>query len=284
MSLLSASPLLSSLFLTYANRAATLDGPAAPSPIDVEWAEMKTLNNRLQEEVALLRDQLNKETDRTKVAEDCVEALRAQLSSVKCANRDLETEALDERTKLDAITSEYVAYKREAKDTIAELRNTVDKEAVSYPKSPTGDLTLTPQQSARAALSQVIAEQQISLAQLKERNESPRPPPSAVKESPFALLAVKENAINESPPAVKESPTVVKENPPAVKESPSRNNRRRSSALVNVVAQPSISRQQGDLKEPEDVNQKDGTEGKDGPRKEAPAKAQPFTSGWLNSI
>ena len=141
MSLLSASPLLSSLFLTYANRAATLDGPAAPSPIDVEWTEMKTLNNRLQEEVALLRDQLNKETDRAKVAEDCVEALRAQLSSVKCTNRDLETEALDERTKLDAITSEYVTYKKEAKDTIAELRKTVDKEAVSYPSSTARDHT-----------------------------------------------------------------------------------------------------------------------------------------------
>ena len=132
MSLLSASPLLSSLFLTYANRAAALDGPAAPSPVDVEWTEMKTLNNRLQEEVTLLRDQLNKETDRAKVAEDCVEALRAQLSSVKCSNRDLETEALDERNKLERITSEYMAYKKEAKDTIAELRKMVDKEAVSF--------------------------------------------------------------------------------------------------------------------------------------------------------
>ena len=136
MSLLSASPLLSSLFLTYANRAATLDGPPAPSPIDLEWTEMKTLNDRLQEEVASLRAQVNKETDRAKVAEDCVEALRAQLSSVKCANRDLETEALDERTKLEVVTSEYVAYKKEAKDTIAELRDTVDKEAVSSPTPP----------------------------------------------------------------------------------------------------------------------------------------------------
>jgi len=136
MSLLSASPLLSSLFLTYANRAATLDGPAAPSPIDVEWKEMGALNNRLQIEVALLRDQLNKETDRAKVAEDCVEALRAQLSSVKCSIRDLETEVSDERDKLEAITSEYVAYKRETNDTIAELRKEVDKEAVSCPSFP----------------------------------------------------------------------------------------------------------------------------------------------------
>jgi len=136
MSLLSASPLLSSLFLTYANRAATLDGPPAPSPVDVEWTEMKTLNNRLQEEAALLRDQLKRETDRAKVAEDCVEALRAQLSSVKCANRDLETEALEERIKLEAITSEYTTHKKEAKDTIAELRDTVGKEMVGCLDSP----------------------------------------------------------------------------------------------------------------------------------------------------
>jgi len=212
MSLLSASPLLSSLFLTYANRAATLDGPAAPSPIDVEWMEMKTLNNRLQEEVALLRDQLNKETDRAKVAEDCVEALRAQLSSVKCTNRDLETEALDERSKLDAITSEYMTYKKEAKDTIAELRKTVDKEA-----------------SARAALSQVIADQQTSLAQLKGQSVNPSPDP---------------------PPVV-------------IKESLGRGNRKRNSPTsVSAAVQSSAKNQQGDPKQPEVNDQKDGAEGK----------------------
>jgi len=225
MSLLSASPLLSSLFLTYANRAAALDGPAAPSPIDVEWTEMKTLNNRLQEEVASLRDQLNKEVDRAKVAEDCVEALRAQLSSVKCANRDLETEVSDERAKLDAITSEYLTYKKETKNIIAELRNTVDKEAVSCPNSSGRDL-LTPQQGARAALSQVIAEQQISLARLKEQNESPCPPPSAVKESPIR------NSQKRGPPNW-------------------------GSSSVILMGQSSVNKQQADLKQPVDANQRD---------------------------
>ena len=131
MSLLAASPLLSSLFLTYANRAATLDGPPAPSPIDVEWTEMKSLNNRLQEEVTLLRAQLTKETDRAEMAEDCVEALRSQLSSVKDANRDLEVAVSHERTRLETITAEYAKHKKETEGTITELRNTVDKETVS---------------------------------------------------------------------------------------------------------------------------------------------------------
>ena len=136
MSLLAASPLLSSLFLTYANKAAALDCPPAPSPIDTEWIEMKTQNNRLQEEVALLRVQLDKETDRAKMAEDCVEALRAQLSSVKCTNNDLEMAVSDERAKLRAITSEYAEHKKETEDTISELRTTVGREAVSCSNSP----------------------------------------------------------------------------------------------------------------------------------------------------
>jgi len=245
MSLLSASPLLSSLFLTYANRAATLDGPAAPSPIDVEWTEMKELNSRLQEEVASLRDQLNKELDRAKVAEDCVEALRAQLSSVKSANRDLETEVSDERARLDKITSEYLTHKKETKNTIAELRNTVDKEAVSCPISPTRD-PLTPQQSARAALSQVIAEQQISLAQLKEQNESPCPPPTVI----------------------------------------TRNYKKQ--ARSNAPSNPSANKQQADLKQPEDANQKDGVEGKDstpnGVLMVGSKQPQPALGSWFKNV
>ena len=131
MSLLAASPLLSSLFLTYANRAAALDGPPTPTPIDREWSEMKALNTRLQEEISSLRAQLEKETDRAKVAEDCVEALRTQVSSFKDANYNLETEVSNERAKLGAITLEYAEHKKEAADTIAVLRDTVDKEAVS---------------------------------------------------------------------------------------------------------------------------------------------------------
>jgi chromosome segregation ATPase len=131
MSLLAASPLLSSLFLTYANRAATLDGSPTPSPIDKEWAEMKASNKSLQDEVESLRAQLHKETERAKAAEDCVDALRAQLSSVKNANCDLETALVDERVKLGEITTEYEEHKKEATRTIAELRVNMDKEAVS---------------------------------------------------------------------------------------------------------------------------------------------------------
>lgn len=160
MSLLAASPFLSGLFLTYANRAATIDVPPTPSPTDQEWMEMKALNNRLREEIALLRDQSTKETDRARAAEGYVEALRAQLSSVKDTNRDLEAAVSDERAKFEAITLEYADYKKETAGTIAELQSSVDKEA-----------------GARTALSQIIAEQQVTLASLKEKNEPPPLPP-----------------------------------------------------------------------------------------------------------
>ena len=185
MSLLAASPLLSSLFLTYANRAAALDGPPTPSPIDEEWSEMKALNTHLQEEVASLRAQLEKETDRANTAEDCVEAFRAQIASLKDANRDLEEGMSDERTNLRMMSLLQAKHEKEAASTIAELRSVVEKEAVSNVHSLREITQLTSGQGARAALSQVIADQQISLAQLKEKNESPSPlahtPPNRAK-------------------------------------------------------------------------------------------------------
>ena len=130
MSLLAANPLLSSLFLTYANRAAALDGPPTSSPIDREWSEMKALNSRLQEEVASLRAQLEKETDRAKTAEDWVEAFRAQIASLRDANRDLEEEMSDERTNVRITNLGHAKHKKEAASTIAVLRGAMEKEAV----------------------------------------------------------------------------------------------------------------------------------------------------------
>ena len=120
MSLLAASPLLSSLFLTYANRAATLE-----------------------EEVVSLRAQLNDKTDLARTAEDRVEDLCAQLSVVKGTNRDLEVAISSERARLEAITSEYAEHKKEAEGTIAELSKKVDKEGVSRIDSPIGNPHLT---------------------------------------------------------------------------------------------------------------------------------------------
>jgi len=174
MSLLAASPLLSNLFLTYANKAATLDGPSAPSPIDLEWTEMKAVNGRLQEEVASLRALLEKETERAKVAEDCVGALRAQVSSFRDTNGELEKAVTEEGDRADEISFEFAKYKRDTAGTITELRETAEKEA-----------------GARAALSQVIADQQVSLAQFKVMIAGPYPDPTPARERPVAREQMK---------------------------------------------------------------------------------------------
>jgi len=98
MSLLAANPLLSNLFLTYANRAATLE-----------------------EEVVSLRAQLNDRTDRARTAEDRVEDLRARPSVVEGANCNPDTAGSSERAGLEAINSKYAERKKEAENTIAEL-------------------------------------------------------------------------------------------------------------------------------------------------------------------
>ena len=110
MSLLAAR--LSSLFLTYADSAAALDGPPTLSPIDPEWSEMKTLNSSLQEEVASLRAQLEKETGRAKTAEDRVEAFHAQIASLKDTNRVLEEQMSDEHTNLRIMSLEHTKHEK----------------------------------------------------------------------------------------------------------------------------------------------------------------------------
>ena len=98
MSFLASGPLVSRLFLTYANRAATLE-----------------------EEVVLLRAQLNDRADRARTVEDRVEDLRVQPSVVKCTNCNPDTAGSSERARLEAIIPKYVEHK-EAENTIAELK------------------------------------------------------------------------------------------------------------------------------------------------------------------
>jgi hypothetical protein len=116
------------------------------------------------------------ETDRAKTAEDCVEAHRVQITSLKDANRDLEEEMSDERTNLRVMGVKHEIHEKETASAIAELRSAVEKEVVSRERSLQEITQLTSRQGARAALSQVIAGQQMSLARLKEKNGSPIPP------------------------------------------------------------------------------------------------------------
>ena len=82
---------------------------------------------------------------------------------------------------MEATTLEYAEYK-EAAGTIAELRETAVKEAVSRIDFSWEVRYLTLRQGARADLSQVIADQQVALTQLKEKNDCSCSTQAATKE------------------------------------------------------------------------------------------------------
>jgi regulator of replication initiation timing len=87
MSLLYLSPLLSSLFISYANRATALESAsAAPSPGSEEWKTLQTTIITLQEENKKLKSENREMAEKLEVAEASQEAFRSQASSLKETN------------------------------------------------------------------------------------------------------------------------------------------------------------------------------------------------------
>ena len=84
ISLLSSSPLLSSLFISYANRAAALESATAtPSPDSEEWKALQTIIAALREENEELRSEKNEVMGQFEAATASQEAFRSQISSLK---------------------------------------------------------------------------------------------------------------------------------------------------------------------------------------------------------
>jgi len=85
MSLLSLSPLLSNLFISYAKRAAALESVSVtPSPESEEWKVLQTDTIAiLQEENEKLRSTNREVTEKLAAAEASQEAFRSQVSFLK---------------------------------------------------------------------------------------------------------------------------------------------------------------------------------------------------------
>ena len=82
MELLSSSPLLASLFVSYANQAAALESASAiPSPESEEWKALQNTTAALQEEVEKLKSENIEIVERSKASVDSQEAFRSRLSS-----------------------------------------------------------------------------------------------------------------------------------------------------------------------------------------------------------
>ena len=111
MSLLSSSPLLASLFVSYANQVATLESAAAtPSPESEEWKALQDTITTLQEEVERLKSENGEMTKGMQSAEASQEAFHSQVLSLKEVN----TSQLDE---IDSLRAELI----EAKEKYARL-------------------------------------------------------------------------------------------------------------------------------------------------------------------
>jgi molecular chaperone GrpE (heat shock protein) len=85
MTLLSSSPLLASLFLSYANQAAVLESSTLPTESE-EWETLGNTVVRLQEEVNKLKPENTEMMERLTAAAASLEAFRSQVTSLKEVN------------------------------------------------------------------------------------------------------------------------------------------------------------------------------------------------------
>ena len=129
MALLSSSPLLASLFVSYANQAATLESAfATPSPESKEWKVLQNTVVMLQEEIKDLQSENLGATEGLKAAEASQEAFRSQVSSLKEVNvaqqddiKSLRAELAEAREKYDRLVVDSNADKAALQDQVTVL-------------------------------------------------------------------------------------------------------------------------------------------------------------------
>ena len=85
MALLSSSPLLASLFVSYANQAAAFES-STPSTESEEWKALENTISRLQEEIDKLKPEKHAMTERLAVSAASLGAFRSQVASLNKVN------------------------------------------------------------------------------------------------------------------------------------------------------------------------------------------------------
>jgi chromosome segregation ATPase len=127
ITLLSLSPLLTSLFVSYANQAAALESTSAqPSPESEEW-------NVLQHTIATLQDEIRKlkleNLDLTKGLE-LAEVFRSSLEAVNATQQDdiesLQAELTKAKEKYDQLMADSDAAKTAHQTCVLELKACLD--------------------------------------------------------------------------------------------------------------------------------------------------------------
>jgi len=118
MSLLSLSPLLSSLFISYASRVAALESASAtPSPESEEWKALQTTVATLREENERLESETREMAGKLDVAEASREAFRSQVLSLKEVNATQQDDIDSLRAGLSKVKDKY---SKLTEDSVAE--------------------------------------------------------------------------------------------------------------------------------------------------------------------
>lgn len=106
MALLSSSPLLAALFVSYANQAAALEA-STPSVESEEWKALENNTSRLQEEVGGLKLENLGMTERLAEAAASLEAFRSQVVSLREVNSAREHQVNSLRAELIESREKY---------------------------------------------------------------------------------------------------------------------------------------------------------------------------------
>ena len=131
LSLLSLSPLLSSLFISYATRAGSAGSTPStysPSPESDEWKSLQDTVTILTEENEKLKSEIREIAGKLEVAEAFQEVLRSQVSSLKDLNANREEDVVSLRTqvseaqqKCDRLAEDSNAQKAALKVQVSDL-------------------------------------------------------------------------------------------------------------------------------------------------------------------
>ena len=127
VALLSSSPLLASLFVSYANKAATLEC-TTPSTETEEWKALEKMISAQQEEIDRLKPENAKMTESLEAATASLEAFRSQVASLKEVNvaqeqeiNSLRTELLESKDQHTRLVEDSDAEKDALRSTISDL-------------------------------------------------------------------------------------------------------------------------------------------------------------------
>ena len=128
MALLSSSPLLASLFVSYANQAAILESSTPPAESE-EWKALENTISALQEENDKLKPENFRMSEELTVAAASLEAFRSQVSSLRDVNvargRDIDslrTELLESKEKHDRLLENSNAERTALQGLVSDLQ------------------------------------------------------------------------------------------------------------------------------------------------------------------